>query len=245
MHILDGQLVAFLGDSVTQHLVAVSDWMETQTDGLPPIGASITVDRHEHRGWTTLLANQVHLAYPERRIRYLNAGIGGHSSRQMLARFETDILAHQPHWLFLSAGVVEVRRTYQPDRTRDRVPIDEYAAHLTAMTTTALESNIHMILLEPTPHAQPVTDGQPEVTLEQVNELTRQYATAMRGVAQKTGAGFVQLFETFLDIENRLAGDASLYADEVHLGPVGDLLYSQLVLEYLGFPTRTIQNKLT
>src|SRR5688500_10524649 len=114
MRILDGELVAFLGDSITQHLVAVNDWMETQTDGLPPIGVSICVDRHENRGWTTMLANRVHLSYPERRIRYLNAGIGGHSSRQMLARFDTDILAHDPQWLLLSAGVVEVRRTYQP-----------------------------------------------------------------------------------------------------------------------------------
>jgi acyl-CoA thioesterase I len=233
MQILDGQLVAFLGDSITQHLVAVSDSMETQTDVLPPVGTSIVVDRHEHRGWTNLLISRIHLAYPERRIRYINAGIGGHSSRQMLARFETDILAHRPQWLLLSAGVVEVRRTYQLDRAQDRVPLDKYIANLTAMTTRALNSNSQVILLEPTPHLRPVTDGPPEVTLEDVNNLTRQYATAMRQVAQKVDVGFVPLFETFLNMERRLAGEASLYADEVHLGPVGDLLYSQLVYQYL------------
>lgn len=233
MRLLDGQLVAFLGDSITQHLVAVSDWMETQTDGLPPVGASVVVDRHEHRGWTAGLANRIHLAYPERRIRYINAGIGGHSSRQMLERFETDILAHHPRWLLLSAGVVEVRRTYQPDRAQDRVPFDEYAANLTAMTSRALDSNIQVILLEPTPHLRPVTDGPPEVTVEDVNALTRQYAAAMTQVAQNMGVGFVALFETFAEVEQRLAGEASLYADEVHLGPLGDLLYSQLVYQYL------------
>src|SRR4030095_7088862 len=169
MRILDGQLVAFLGDSITQHLVAVSDWMETQTDGLPPVGTSVRVDRHEHRGWTAMLADCIRLAYPGRRIRYINEGIGGHNSRQMLYRFETDILAHQPQWLLLSAGVVEVRRVYQANREQDRVPIDEYVANLTAMTTKALNSNIQVILLEPTPHLRPVTDGPPEVTLEEVN----------------------------------------------------------------------------
>src|SRR5215208_7968568 len=114
MRIVDRQLVAFLGDSITQHLVAVSDQMETQTDGLPPVGTSVCVDRHENRGWIPMLASRIHLAYPERRIRYLNAGIGGHSSRQMLAHFDADILAHHPQWLLLSAGVVEVRRVYQP-----------------------------------------------------------------------------------------------------------------------------------
>jgi lysophospholipase L1-like esterase len=233
MRILEDQLVAFLGDSITQHAVAVSDRMETQTDLLPPVGSSVCVDRHENRGWTAMLANHIHLAYPERRIRYLNAGIGGHSSRQMSARFEPEILAHHPDWLLLSAGVVEVRRSYQPDRAQERVSLDEYGSNLTAMTARALHAKTEVILLEPTPHARPVTDGPPDATLEQVNNLTRQYAKAMRQVAQSMDVGFVPLFEMFLDIERRLAGAASLYADEVHLGPHGDLLYSQLVYRYL------------
>jgi lysophospholipase L1-like esterase len=233
MRLLDGQLVAFLGDSLTQHLVAVSDWMETQTDGLPPVDAFVRVDRHEHRGWTANLANRIRLAYPERRIRYINAGIGGHSSRQMLARFETDVLVHRPQWLLLSAGVVEVRRVYQPDREQDRVPLPEYITNLTAMIANALDSNIDVILLEPTPHLRPVTDGPPAVTLEEVNALTRQYAAAMAQVANHMEVGFVKLFEAFLEMERRLTSEASLYADEVHLGPLGDLLYSQLVYQYL------------
>ena len=233
MRILNGQLVAFLGDSITQHLVAVSDWMETQTEGLPPVGTAVCVDRHENRGWTALLANRIHLAYPERRITYLNAGIGGHSSRQMSARFDADILAHHPHWLLLSAGVVEVRRVYQPDRSQDRVSLDEYGHNLTLMTTKALRSNMRVILLEPVPHARPVTDGPHDLTLEDIHILTRQYATAMRQVAQEMGVGFVSLFDEFLRIERHLAGDASLYADEVHLNARGDMLYSQLVYQYL------------
>jgi lysophospholipase L1-like esterase len=233
MRIMDGQLVTFMGDSITEHLVAVSDWMETQTDGLPPVGTPVFVDRHEHRGWTSILANRIHLAYPERQIRYLNAGIGGHSSRQMLARFEADILAHHPQWLLLSAGVVEVRRTYQPDRAGDGVPLDEYVANLTMMISGALNASMQVILLEPTPHKRPVTGSLPEVSLQEVNTLTQQYATAMRQVAQQVGVGLVPLFETFLSMEYHLAGDASLYADEVHLNARGDLLYSQLVYQYL------------
>ena len=233
MRILDSQLVMFLGDSITEHLVAVNDWMETQTDGLPPIGTQVRVDRHEHRGWTTMLANRIHLAYPRRRIRYVNAGIGGNSSRQMLARFENDIIVQHPQWLLLSAGVVEVRRTYQPDRANERVPINEYVANLSMMISRALKAGTQVILLEPTPHARPVTDGPPEVTLQDVNNLTYQYATAMEQVAEETQVGFVPLFEKFLEIENRLASQASLYADEVHLNARGDLLYSQIVYQYL------------
>ena len=233
MRIMDGQLVAFIGDSLTEHLVAVNDWMETQTDGLPLVGTQVCVDRHEHRGWTTVLANRIHLAYPERQIRYINAGVGGNSSRQMLMRFDGDVLAHQPQWLMLSAGVVEVRRIYQMDRESDRVSLDEYRKNLSMMVSSALNVGTHVILLEPTPHAQPVTDGPPEVTLQEVNDLMRKYAMTMWQVAQDTQVGFVPLFEKFLKIENRLAGQASLYADEVHLNARGELLYSQIVYEYL------------
>ena len=233
MRIMDGQLVAFMGDSITEHLVAVSAWMETQTDGLPPVGTQIRVDRHEHRGWTEILANRIYLAYPERRIRYINAGIGGNSTRQMLARLDVDILTHYPEWLFLSAGVVEVRRTYQPDRVSERVPLDEYAANLTKMISMALNGGIPVILLEPTPHARPVTGGPAELTLQDVQMLTRQYARAMKQVAQETGIGFILLFDAMLHMEQSLAVEASLYADEVHLNARGDLLYSQLVYQYL------------
>jgi len=233
MRMMDGQVVAFLGDSITEHLVAVSDWMETQTDGLPPVGTQVRVDRHENRGWTTILANRIRLAYPERRIGYINAGIGGNSSRQMLARFDADILAHHLQWLLLSAGVVEVRRTYQPDRASEVVPLDEYAANLTRMISKALNGGTQVILLEPTPHARPVTGCPAELTLQDVNRLTSHYAAAMKQVAQETGVGFVPLFETMLHIEQRLPGEASLYADEVHLNARGDLLYSHLVYQYL------------
>ena len=78
-----------------------------------------------------------------------------------------------------------------------------------------------------------MTGSSPEVTLEAVNTLTRQYAMAMRQVAHETRADFVPLLETMLRVEHRLAGQASLYEDEVHLNAMGDLLYSQLVYQYL------------
>lgn len=236
MRIQDGQLVVFMGDSITEHPVAVSDAMETQTEDLPPVGAQVRVDRHEHRGWTTILTDRIQLAHPEHRIRYVNSGIGGNSSRQMLARFDADVLAHRPQWLLLSAGVVDVRRTYQPARKSEAVPLEEYAANLARMVARALDVGAQVILLEPTPHARPVTGGAPGATLQDVNASTRQYAQAMRRVAEETEVGFVPLFDTLLRTEQRLADSASLYADEVHLNARGDLLYSQLVYQHLESP---------
>jgi lysophospholipase L1-like esterase len=233
MRIQDGARVIFLGDSITEHRVAVNHWMETQEDGLPPIGEPVQVQRYEHRGWSAIVANRILLAYPERRITYHNAGIGGNSSRQMLARFDADVLAHQPDSVFISAGVVEVRRTYQPDRQSDVVPLSEYADSLAAMVRRVQDAGASVILLEPTPHGSAVKGGPPGLTLHEVNTLTQQYAAQMAQVAQHTGADFVPLFDDFLRIQNALAGTASLHADDVHLSVLGDLLYSQIVYDYL------------
>ncbi len=234
MQITDGQLVVFLGDSLTEHAVAVSDAMETQTADLPPVGTPVPVDRYEHRGWTALLTALVSLTYPERRIRYLNAGRGGDTSRLLVARLEADALAHHPQWLLLSAGVVDVRRSFQPARASEAVPLDEYTANLATMIRPAQQAGTSVILLEPTPHVRPPTGAPPEVTLQQVNTLTERYAAAMAQVARETGAGFVSLFEQFQLMQAAMiAQGMSLYADEVHLNLMGDLFYARLVYAHL------------
>ena len=113
------------------------------------------------------------------------------------------------------------------------VLLDEYVANLKRMIARARNIGAQVVLLEPTPHVQPVTGGPPDATLQDVHNLTRQYAKAMRQAAQENRVGFVALFDTILLLERRLAGEASLYADEVHLNARGDLLYSQLVYQYL------------
>jgi lysophospholipase L1-like esterase len=236
MRIQDRDLVAFLGDSITEHLVAVSDPLETQSDDLPAIGSQVRVQRYEHRGWTATLAARIAISYPERRIRYLNAGIAGHSSRQMLARLDADVLRHRPQWLLLSAGVVDVRRHFQPDRQSEVVPLPEYVANLTELVSRSLSSGARVILLEPTPHAAPVARAQASVTLQEVHAHTRLYAQAMAQVAAATGVDFVPLFAALLSTQERLPADTSLYADDVHLNARGDLLYSQLVFQALDSP---------
>lgn len=233
MRIFDGQRVVFLGDSITEHRVAVSDCMESQSEDLPPVGAQVRVDRHERRGWAARLAQRICIAYPQRRIQYHNAGVAGDSSRCMLARFEADVIAQKPQWLFLSAGVCDVRRCFQPDRQNDAVSIEEYIANLTSMTGRARQLGAEVVLLEPTPHARPVAGAPPEVTLHDVHARTRTYAAAMRQVAHDHNVGFVELFDELLNLEQKLAGYSSIYADEVHLNETGDLLYSELVFNYL------------
>ena len=229
-------MIAFVGDSITEHLVAVSDAMENQIDDLPPVASTVRVDRHEKRGWVALLISRITIEYPDREVRFLNAGHGGQTSRLLLQRFQDEVVAHTPNWCLVSAGVVDVRRSFQPERAEEAVPLEEYRSNLRTVTRNLVDAGARVILLEPTPHSRPPTGATRDLEVGKVNETTLSYAAAMAEIAADCGAGFVPLYRPVFELERRLnarSSPATLYADEVHFNAMGDLFYSEAVFSFL------------
>ena len=236
MHPKAGHLVVFAGDSLTEHLVAVSEAMETQMADLPEVGSMVRVDRHENRGWVDLLVARITIRQPGNELRFLNAGRGGDTSRLLLERLSNDVLIHRPDWCLISIGLVDVRRSFQPERAAEAVPLEEYRANLRKITRQLQENDVRVLLLEPTPHSRPPTGADKNIELRAVNEATQTYGAAMAEVASECRVGLVRLFEPVARLERRLSAKSSpatLYADEVHLNRIGDFLYSQLVFDWL------------
>jgi len=75
-----GQILVCLGDSITQ----ASD------------------------GYVSVMAALIGAKYPERAVRVLNAGIGGHKAPDLLARLGRDVLAHRPDWVTVNVGINDV-----------------------------------------------------------------------------------------------------------------------------------------
>jgi lysophospholipase L1-like esterase len=80
--VIDGQSIAFLGDSITQ------------------FGAN------NGCGYVRLVG--VGLEANGVKIKTIPAGISGHKSNQMLARLDKDVLSKKPDWMTLSCGVNDV-----------------------------------------------------------------------------------------------------------------------------------------
>jgi lysophospholipase L1-like esterase len=78
----DGQIIAFLGDSITaQGFQNPTGYVNLTIAGLKSNGIRVTA---------------------------IPAGIGGHKSNQMLKRLKKDVLDKNPDWLILSCGVNDV-----------------------------------------------------------------------------------------------------------------------------------------
>lgn len=58
----------------------------------------------EDNGYPAQLAVALRRQWPDMRIRVINKGIGGEDARQMLQRFETDVLPHDPHLVIWQVG---------------------------------------------------------------------------------------------------------------------------------------------
>ena len=79
--IVSGQIIAFLGDSITAAGARNGGYCQLVIEGLKKEGVEVTG---------------------------IFAGISGHKSNQMLARLEKDVLSHKPDWMTLSCGVNDV-----------------------------------------------------------------------------------------------------------------------------------------
>jgi len=113
-----GQKVAFLGDSITaQGAGKPAGYVQLTARALDLIGTQITV---------------------------IPAGVGGNTSKNMLARVDADVIAKKPDWMTLSCGVNDVWHG------AGGVPLDEYKKNITEIVTKAQTAGIKVVILTAT-----------------------------------------------------------------------------------------------
>jgi lysophospholipase L1-like esterase len=172
--------------------MAVSDG--TKASGVPAtasagpltvvaFGDSITALSAEMPGsvrWPHLLEAGLRERLAPRSVRVVNAGVGGHTSREGLARLERDVVAHDPDLVLVQFGGNDAT----PDRARYVHPV-EYAENLAAIQQRLRESGCAAMVLLTFP---PVVDqvhgwrdafrvvGGQDAFVEQYRRVTRTFA---------------------------------------------------------------------
>ena len=105
--------IVFAGDSVT-------DMGSTN-----PVGEGLY--DNVGRGYPRIVENMLSAYYPERYIRVTNSGISGNTSRDLLARFDRDVVELHPDWVSICIGINDVWRQFDcPAITERHVLPDEY-----------------------------------------------------------------------------------------------------------------------
>ena len=208
-----GDRIVFAGDSVT-------DMGSTN-----PVGEGLFDNLGQ--GYVREVESLLYACYPERSIRVTNSGVSGNTSRDLLARFDRDVIALNPDWVSICIGINDVWRQFDMPAMPDAAVLpDEYEKNVEAMIER-LEGKVKGIFLLSPYYMEPNRADRMRARMDE-------YVAICEKLAQKHGCVFVnfqQMYENYFRHQH-----SSLIAwDRVHPNRIGAALMAREFLSHCGF----------
>ena len=212
MKIADNSRVVFIGDSIT-------DFGRARPYGEGNgLGTS----------YVSLVDAMIKAANPAAGLRVINVGTGGDTSRDLKARWETDVTALRPDWLSVLIGINDVWRQFDMPTVPERhVYIDEYEANLDgllAQTVPALKGGLILM----TPYFMETNKSDP------MREMMDRYGAVVKKLAEKYNGVFVDLqaaFDRYFAYNHPMA----VNWDYIHPNIVGHAIIAREILKALDY----------
>ena len=206
----DGDTFVFLGDSITHQ-----------------------------RLYTQYVEDFFYQRFPERRIKFHNAGIGGAQAWDALARVHRDVLQYKPRYVSILLGMNDGR--YQPFNAEI---FDTYQQNMTLLHQKLRAGGTTPILMSPTMFdsraariRQNSRRPRPPEMLEQYNSVLAYYGRWLQDVALENGMAYVDMFSLLNDLtlESRKSDPAfTLIRDAVHPDAPGQVVMAYAMIDDLG-----------
>ena len=174
------------------------------------------------RGYVSLFDAMAQVDHPEWGLRVVNMGIDGNTSRDLLARWETDVNAQAPDLVAVLIGINDVWRQFDsPFQPETHVLPDEYAANLRQIARQQAQHSYRLVFLSPF-FLEPNTQ-------EPMRARMDEYGALMREVATENGIPFVDLQQAFAGLlQNFYPG--YLTWDRVHPSEPGQLVLARKLM---------------
>jgi acyl-CoA thioesterase-1 len=168
-------------------------------------------------------------------IEVVNAGISGHKSTDMLARFQRDVLDKKPDLVTISVGVNDVWHGFYDNHPEGdgpkAIPLVEYRQHVEDMITQAEKSGAKVVVLSTTVIHEEADNKE--------NAKLKTYNAALRDLAKKHHATFVDYQKPFWALitayQKETGGhELLLTVDGVHMNATGNRVMAHTLLTGLG-----------
>lgn len=195
------------------------EWPQNRTVNLVfhghsvPAGYFKTPEVRTLEAYPHVLLKELRLLYPTSVINVIITSIGGENSVQGEKRFESDVLPHKPDVVFIDYAL------------NDRgVTLAESQAALESMIQKALDRNIKVILLTPTPDlAEKISDSNSELAkrARQIEDLAAQHRI-----------GLIDSYGMFKDLAASGGNLEEYMAQGNHPNEKGHGLVAKAILKY-------------
>lgn len=209
----DGDRIVFAGDSVT----------DMGSDN--PVGEGLF--ESVGRGYVRVVENMLAVYYPQLRIRVTNSGISGNTSRDLLGRFDRDVVALKPDWVSICIGINDVWRQFDCPAIPDICVLpEEYGNNLDAMICKVKDAVKGVCILSPyiiEPNVQDVMRARMD-----------EYVAIARELAEKHGCIFVD-FQKMYEDYCQYRHSSYIAWDRIHPNQIGATLMAKTFLEACGF----------
>ena len=213
--------LVFAGDSVT-------DMGSSQ-----PVGEGLK-DRLGF-GYVRMVENLLAACYPERLIRVTNSGVSGNTSRDLLARWERDVLALKPDYLSICIGINDVWRQFDsPAITSSQVMPEEYEENLRKMLDS-LRGKVKGVFLLTPYYMEPCREDWMRARMED-------YVAVCHRLAAEYGAILVDLQATF-DEYFKYRHSSFVAWDRIHPNQIGATIIAREFLKHCDFDYDHIPQK--
>lgn len=205
--------IVFSGDSVTD------------MGSVNPVGEGL-FDNVGH-SYVRIIENMLAVYYPEIKIRVTNSGISGNTSRDLLARFDRDVVDLNPDWVSICIGINDVWRQFDSPAIPDcHVMPDEYAKNLETMILKVKDKVKGVFIL--TPYI--MEPNSEDMMRSRMNE----YVQICSDLAQKYGCIFVD-FQKMYEDYCRIRHSSYIAWDRIHPNQIGATLMAREFLKKCDF----------
>lgn len=151
---------------------------------------------------------------------FVNRGISGQTTPQMLVRFRPDVLDLEPAAVVILAGTNDIAGNTGP------MTLEQIAGNIASMAELADANGVRPVICSVLPAREyPWRPGlRPDVKIPELNRLLEEYAASK-------GFAYLDYFSAMTDGENGLQAD--LTYDEVHITAPGYAVMTRLAGELL------------
>ena len=199
-------------------------------------GDSVTAKRGSTEVYTALLADE--LSFNGKDLKVINAGIGGHTTKNGKGRFQKDVLDVNPDLVVIMFGINDAAVDVWK---KPRVTLADYRKNLTEMIDTLKKQGAQVVLMTSNPiHWVSKTRelyGKPPYEWDDVdgfNVLLRDYVKEVREIAKNEDVGLVDVFAAFEAHDSDPKHKAgSLTPDGMHPGNEGHRMIADLLIKHL------------
>lgn len=179
--------------------------------------------------WTSLLQGALQKKYPDRNVTVINAGVGGNTSREGLARIEKDVLSQHPNLVIAEFGGNDA--TSDPAR---HVPLDELARNMRAMHDRIVrQAGAKMICWPLTPVLDDKHASRNDPFYTEAGGFDRYeaaYRKRLEDVSKELNVPYIDVDAVFREKFKEKNADFYIRADGVHHQEAGNRLVAEALL---------------